>query len=77
MGKRNFDDLCRIIEKLRSPEGCPWDKEQTHLSLKRHLIEEAYEAAETFDSGSGEKNGGASPPPFIFTENVKLLRYTL
>lgn len=55
MEKRNFDDLCRIMEKLRSPEGCAWDKEQTHLSLKRYLIEEAYEAAETFDSGNGEK----------------------
>ncbi|MCH5186860.1 MAG: MazG family protein [Oscillospiraceae bacterium] len=51
MQKRNFYDLCDIIEKLRAPGGCPWDREQTHQSLRKHMIEEAYEAAEAFDSG--------------------------
>lgn len=55
MEKYSFEDLCKIIEQLRSPEGCPWDREQTHMSLKKHMIEEAYEAAETFDSGDGMK----------------------
>lgn len=53
--KRNFDDLCQIIARLRAPDGCPWDREQTHLSLKKHMIEEAYEAAEAFESGNGAK----------------------
>lgn len=53
--KKNFYDLCEIIEALRAPGGCPWDREQTHLSLKRYMIEEAYEAAETFESGDGAK----------------------
>ncbi len=55
MEKRGFYDLCDIIEKLRAPGGCPWDREQTHASLKKHLIEEAYEAAEAIDSGIGGK----------------------
>ena len=38
-----------IIAKLRSPEGCPWDREQTHESLKRHLIEEAHEVLDAID----------------------------
>ena len=53
--KKSFQDLCDIIARLRAPDGCPWDREQTHQSLKRHMIEEAYEAAETFDSGDGMK----------------------
>lgn len=42
-------DLVRIMELLRSPEGCPWDREQDHASIRRNLIEEAYEAAEAID----------------------------
>ncbi len=38
-----FDELVRIISVLRGPDGCPWDQEQTHRSLGKHLIEEAYE----------------------------------
>lgn len=53
--KYTFEDLCAIIERLRRPDGCPWDREQTHLSLKRYLIEEAYEAAEALESGDGAK----------------------
>lgn len=53
--KRNFYDLCDIIEKLRAPDGCPWDRKQTHQSLKKYMIEEAYEAVETFDGGPAEK----------------------
>jgi len=40
------------MSKLRSPSGCPWDREQTHQSLKPYLLEEAYEVLEALDSGS-------------------------
>ena len=53
--KKSFRELCDIIARLRAPDGCPWDREQTHQSLKRHMIEEAYEAAETFDGSDGAK----------------------
>ena len=46
-----YDDLLEIIRLLRSPEGCPWDKMQTHESIRRGLLEEAYEAAEAIDTG--------------------------
>src|SRR4029453_2566880 len=41
----HFAKLCEIVEKLRAPGGCPWDREQTHESLLPALIEEAYEVA--------------------------------
>ena len=44
-----YADLLHIIALLRSPEGCPWDKVQTHKSIRRGLLEEAYEAAEGID----------------------------
>src|SRR5262245_41175373 len=40
-----FENLCKIVEKLRAPGGCPWDREQTHESLLPGLIEVAYEVA--------------------------------
>ena len=43
MGKMKFDDLVSIMKKLRSPKGCPWDRKQTHLSIRESLIEETYE----------------------------------
>ena len=49
MDHYNMDDLKRIMELLRSPEGCPWDKEQTHQSIRRNMLEEAYEVAEAID----------------------------
>jgi tetrapyrrole methylase family protein/MazG family protein len=41
--------LVQVVNKLRSPEGCPWDREQTHESLKRFLLEETYELFEAID----------------------------
>src|SRR5712671_7392575 len=41
----HFQQLCKIVAKLRAPDGCPWDREQTHESLLPALIEEAYEVA--------------------------------
>src|SRR5688500_6636329 len=45
------DQLVDIIAKLRGPGGCPWDREQTHASLRAGLIEEAYEVVEAINSG--------------------------
>lgn len=47
--KYTYQDLLDIITLLRSPDGCPWDKVQTHKSIRRGLLEEAYEAAEGID----------------------------
>ena len=44
--KYSVDDLVEIIRLLRTPEGCPWDREQTHQSIKKNLIEETYEVVE-------------------------------
>ncbi len=46
-----FEDLVRIMGVLRGPGGCPWDREQTHETLRPYLIEEAYEAVDAIDSG--------------------------
>lgn len=43
--------LARIMQVLRSPQGCPWDRAQTHASLRSHLVEETYEAIEAIDRG--------------------------
>ena len=44
-------DLIEIVRILRAPGGCPWDREQTHASIRMNLIEETYEAAEAIDAG--------------------------
>jgi len=44
-----IDDLLEIMRILRSPEGCPWDREQTHATIKKNMIEEAYEAVEAIE----------------------------
>ena len=49
-----FDRLIRTIWRLRQEDGCPWDKEQTHQSISRNMIEEAYEAVEAIAEGSPE-----------------------
>ncbi|MFO7584404.1 MAG: nucleoside triphosphate pyrophosphohydrolase [Anaerolineales bacterium] len=50
-----FETFHEIIAHLRAPEGCPWDRKQTHESLRQHLIEEAYEVIDAIDSGKTEK----------------------
>ena len=45
----DFSDLFHLVEVLRAPGGCPWDQAQTHLSIRRNFLEEAYEACEGFD----------------------------
>ena len=46
-----FQTLVSILERLRAPGGCPWDREQTHASLKRNLLEESHEVIEAIDRG--------------------------
>lgn len=50
-----FDKLVEIVDELRSPEGCPWDREQTHESIKQYLIEEAFEVIEAVELGGDEE----------------------
>ena len=50
----NFQDLIEVVRILRHPGGCPWDQEQTHQSIRRNFLEEAYEAAEAIDEGDPE-----------------------
>ena len=47
-----FADLVALMARLRGPDGCPWDREQTHKSLEMHLIEEAYEVLDAIDTGA-------------------------
>ena len=51
----DFGHLVKIMEILRSPEGCPWDREQTHESLKQNLLEETYEVLEAIDMEDYDK----------------------
>ena len=46
----NFNDLVEIVKILRAPDGCPWDREQTHKSIRSNFIEETYEAVEAIDT---------------------------
>ncbi len=51
MEKTELEKLIDVIAQLRAPNGCPWDREQTHKSLKPNMLEEAYEAVDAMDSG--------------------------
>ena len=51
----HFDTLVKIIARLRGPGGCPWDREQTHASLRKNLLEECYEVLETLDEGDSRR----------------------
>lgn len=53
--KYDFEDLVGVMKKLRGEGGCPWDRKQTHGSLKQYLLEECYEVMEAIDQGSPEK----------------------
>ncbi len=45
-----FENFQEIIARLRAPDGCPWDREQTHATLRKHLLEETYEALAALDA---------------------------
>ena len=51
----HFEDLVKLMGKLREKGGCPWDREQTHESLKPYLVEETYEVIDAIDSGNEDK----------------------
>jgi len=51
----SFEAFQEIVAHLRAPDGCPWDKEQTHQSLRAHLLDEAYETLAALDSGDPAK----------------------
>jgi len=52
--KYNFNDLLEIVAVLSAPNGCPWDREQTHESIRTNTIEEAYEVVDAIDKGNRE-----------------------
>lgn len=52
-----FSTLVDIIARLRAPDGCPWDRKQTHASLRENLLEECYEVLEVLDEGDARKLG--------------------
>jgi len=49
-----FGELLQIMAQLRGQNGCPWDKDQTHVSLKSSLLEESYEVLDAIDGGKDE-----------------------
>lgn len=53
--KYTIEDLIAVVRRLFAPDGCPWDRAQTHESLRRNLPEEAYEAVDAIDSGRSER----------------------
>src|SRR5579872_1358364 len=46
-----IEDLLKVMAKLRSPTGCPWDREQDHMALRRHAVEEVYELIDAIEMG--------------------------
>ena len=50
-----FDALVEIIARLRAPDGCPWDRKQSHASLRANLLSECYEVLEALDEGDSDK----------------------
>ena len=63
--KYDLNDFIALIDVLRAPGGCPWDIKQTHESLKRNAVEEAWEVCDAIDEGSTdhlrEELGGRGP----------------
>lgn len=55
MSDRPFDELVNIMKRLRGEDGCPWDREQDHKSIRPYLVEETYEVIEAIDEGDFDK----------------------
>jgi uncharacterized protein YabN with tetrapyrrole methylase and pyrophosphatase domain len=53
--KSAVKDILQVMADLRSPEGCPWDREQTHMSLRFHAVEEVYELMDSIEAGDDEE----------------------
>ena len=54
MKYKNLEELIEVVRKLRAPDGCPWDREQTHKTLRPNMLEEAYEAVDAIDENDME-----------------------
>ncbi|MGL4988111.1 MAG: MazG nucleotide pyrophosphohydrolase domain-containing protein, partial [Cetobacterium sp.] len=67
-----LDEFVQLIKKLRSKDGCPWDKEQTLETLKPHLLEETYEVLEAMDIGGDSLKGelGDLLLQIVFQSNI-------
>jgi tetrapyrrole methylase family protein/MazG family protein len=52
---RRLLDLVRVVARLRAPDGCPWDRAQTHRSLRRHLLDETYELLDAIEDGDPKR----------------------
>jgi XTP/dITP diphosphohydrolase len=55
MSKNSINDLLRVMARLRSPTGCPWDREQDHRTLRWHAVEEVYELMDAIESGDDQE----------------------
>src|SRR6059036_2979556 len=55
MKKKPIDQLIDVMAKLRSPEGCPWDREQDHMTLRFHAVEEVYELMDAIEAGDDQE----------------------
>ena len=53
--KYSMEDLITVVRRLFAPDGCPWDRVQTHETIRRNMVEEAYEAVDAIDSGRSER----------------------
>src|SRR5262249_37378402 len=53
--KPAINDLLKVMAKLRSPKGCPWDREQDHMTLRRHAVEEVYELMDAIEAGDDQE----------------------
>ena len=53
--RASYEQLRAVVARLRAPDGCPWDREQTHASLRPYVIEEAYEVVAALDEGDTSK----------------------
>ena len=50
VAQEKFEELIKIVKRLKAPDGCPWDREQTNASLLPYFLEEAYEVIESVDN---------------------------
>ena len=60
MEKKSFQDVVELMARLRAPDGCPWDRQQTSRTLRTHLLEEAYEVIDAIERDDAEEIGRAS-----------------
>src|SRR6266480_2146913 len=53
--RSSINDLLKVMARLRSPTGCPWDREQDHRTLRWHAVEEVYELIDAIESGDDQE----------------------